>query len=577
MPSTPSLKSVLDCLTKEDIVECVPENTFSRNQKRSRTLMEAALLQDPLRYADVLEQAAVKKTNKNLRDVQRHEGNALQTDDGEVFDGRKSSLKLILATLTQKEIVNAFPEDTFSRAQKRSRLLLEAVVLQDPERFGAAVEEAVAKKQKNRLAHSEREEMDTSQAEIEDNGDTLPLPLKMILASLSKKEIVEALPENTFSRVQKRSRSSMEEVVLDDPTRYGGVLEAAAAKKRKTKLKTVEDTDAGPLQSASDDSICPLFFETISEEQRRMQVSKFLDATGNDAISSGVCAVCAGRFFKRQLMEKAILELQKGDLLVPTRSQPMHILTKGMLLYRHPDCLRDDGNGSLFARVCETCWSSLVKEEMPALSLANGMWVGEIPLELKILTLPERILVGRFFPAAYIVKLFPRKKGSRLWAPDGYHSALQGNVSTYPLNTDDVSKITHDGLMPPSANVLAATVGVTFVGPKNVPQRTLPGFLRVNRDRVRAALQWLKANNPFYQNITISPERLEELPVDDIPVQITSTTRHLDDDVLLAEETDNYVPDNETGMQLKAFHGAVLDVDVTILHGRFCSGLWRRH
>lgn len=131
--------------------------------------------------------------------------------------------------------------------------------------------------------------------------------------------------------------------------------------------------------------------------------------------------------------------------------------------------------------------------------------------------------------------------------------------------------------MPPSANVLAATVGVTFVGPKNVPQRTLPGFLRVNRDRVRAALQWLKANNPFYQNITISPERLEELPVDDIPVQITSTTRHLDDDVLLAEETDNYVPDNETGMQLKAFHGAVLDVDVTILHGRFCSGLWRRH
>lgn len=178
---------------------------------------------------------------------------------------------------------------------------------------------------------------------------------------------------------------------------------------------------------------------------------------------------------------------------------------------------------------------------------------------------------------AYIVNLFPRKKGSRLWVPNSYHSALQGNVSTYPLNTDDVSKITHDGLMLPLANVLAAMVGVTFVGPKNILQRTLPGFLRMNWDRVRVALQWLKANNPFYQNITISLERLEELPVDDVPVQITLTTHHLDNDVLLAEETDNYVPDNETGMQLKAFHGVVLDVDVMILHGRFCSGLWWRY
>jgi hypothetical protein len=44
------------------------------------------------------------------------------------------------------------------------------------------------------------------------------------------------------------------------------------------------------------------------------------------------------------------------------------------------------------------------KKKTPALSLANGMWIGEVPLELSVLTLPERILVAHYFPAAHIVK-----------------------------------------------------------------------------------------------------------------------------------------------------------------------------
>ena len=142
-----------------------------------------------------------------------------------------------------------------------------------------------------------------------------------------------------------------------------------------------------------------------------MLVSKFLDVMGNNAVSTRVCAVCAGHFFKQELTETPILELQKEDLLVPSHSQPMHILTRRMLLHHHLECLWDDDNSLLFTCVCDTCWSSLEKEEMPTLSLANSMWVGEIPMELKILTLPEWILIGRFFPAAYIMKLFPMTKG----------------------------------------------------------------------------------------------------------------------------------------------------------------------
>jgi hypothetical protein len=38
-------------------------------------------------------------------------------------------------------------------------------------------------------------------------------------------------------------------------------------------------------------------------------------------------------------------------------------------------------------------------------------WISDVPLELRVLTLPERVLVARHFPAAYIVKLYPKKRG----------------------------------------------------------------------------------------------------------------------------------------------------------------------
>jgi len=91
-------------------------------------------------------------------------------------------------------------------------------------------------------------------------------------------------------------------------------------------------------------------------------------------------------------------------------------------------------------------------------------------------------------------------------------------------------------VMPPSSAILAATIGVTFVGPKNLPQKTMPGFLRVNRNRVHVALQWLKDHNPIYRDITISTERLHQLPVDAVPVEIMSQTGTMLPKIMLHED-----------------------------------------
>ncbi|KAH8977232.1 hypothetical protein EDB86DRAFT_2774286, partial [Lactarius hatsudake] len=125
--------------------------------------------------------------------------------------------------------------------------------------------------------------------------------------------------------------------------------------------------------------------------------------------------------------------------------------------------------------VCSSCVCDLKKDKTPSFSLANGMWIGEVPWTppplLNIFTLPKRILIAQYFPATYTVKLYPKKKGACNWSSAGMQSGLRGNVSTYHLNTNDIAHLTDMQKLLPSSPILAATIGVTFIGPKNLPEK----------------------------------------------------------------------------------------------------------
>lgn len=275
--------------------------------------------------------------------------------------------------------------------------------------------------------------------------------------------------------------------------------------------------------------------------------------TGNDATAMATCTSCAGNFFICEMYEMKVLDLKTKNALAPSKPHPAQKLTDGMLLHMTLSSHCCDANGVIFVNLCNSCMLDLKRNKTPKLLLANGMWIGDIPLELKVLTLPEHILVTCYFPVAYIVKLYPKKKGARNWASlSGLHSALQGNVSTYCLNTKQIAHLASSHIMPPSSTILTATIGVTFVGSRNLPQRTLPGFLQVNQNCVHAALEWLKENNTLYENITILVDRLDALPVDGIPKEILSVAKFSNDMKLLEEEQDGYMPcddplDDESG------------------------------
>ena len=126
------------------------------------------------------------------------------------------------------------------------------------------------------------------------------------------------------------------------------------------------------------------------------------------------------------------------------------------------------------------------------------------------------------------------------------YSGLRGNVSIYQLDQTEITSMINRSIMPQAAKVLAATIGITFIGPKNLPERYLPDMFRVQRTCVKRALEWLKEHNPLFTNITISGLRLAQLPEDNVPYELTLTAKFSTDVNMIYTEQDGYVPSQET-------------------------------
>ncbi|KAJ4494872.1 hypothetical protein C8J55DRAFT_398805, partial [Lentinula edodes] len=169
---------------------------------------------------------------------------------------------------------------------------------------------------------------------------------------------------------------------------------------------------------------------------------------------------------------------------------------------------------------CFECYRSLERGQKPSLSLSNNMWIGHIPFPLRNLSIAERVLISRFFSAAYVVKLYPKKRGSKGMDKEMLTSALRGNVLSYFLNTKEIAGMVDEGFLPPKGAILAATIAVTFVGPRNIPLKALEPYFIVEREKVLRALVWLIANNPLYRDIKISMHNLRSLPERGVPEEI---------------------------------------------------------
>lgn len=375
-------------------------------------------------------------------------------------------------------------------------------------------------------------------------------------------EIIEVCkPITKLSRSSKRKHGSLHEALTQLPAEQQAqitrILHERDNRKRRRFTSPVRSTmehvadETHPAVQLDENGVSTEFMESIDAEVVKERIRRYIQRTSNAALAMVSCACCAREVFRNDAIATPMAHIPHQHVLRPTKPHDAYTLYKNMLLHR----LAYDNNGDGW--ICLECWNSLESGKKPALSLANGMWIGEIPFELGILTLPERILIAKYFPAAYVVKLYPKAKNSRSWDQSRMQSGLKGNVSTYHLNVQDIACIVTAGIMPPPAWILAATIGVTFISPCGKPEPTLPDFLRVRRRRVREALQCCKRINPLYADIQISEENLAQLPVDGIPEELVVTAKVSDDMALLAAEHGNYVPQDEGKCLSFFFEGLV--------------------
>src|SRR6202040_4144000 len=128
---------------------------------------------------------------------------------------------------------------------------------------------------------------------------------------------------------------------------------------------------------------------------------------------------------------------------------------------------------------CPICVESLEKKKMPILALANGLWVGKIPDELKDLTYAEQLLIARVRHNRCIVKVL-----------SGMFKMRANAISFSNL----MLKIYN--VLPPPIEELDDVLAVIYTGPckpTKVDFKRTP--LLVKRIKVTKALCWLKLNH----------------------------------------------------------------------------------
>ena len=271
-------------------------------------------------------------------------------------------------------------------------------------------------------------------------------------------------------------------------------------------------------------------------DEERLCYEAFYEATSNEALSLKTCPVCAREKLSKEGEETMLLS-DETVIEVLTSSSSDERPGGTTMILQH---LLEMNEGGVGCWMCFECIRPLERRTLPKLSLANNLWIGDIPSELIGLTILEQLLIARHYPRCYIFKLFPRDIDSHI-PLDQLYTGMAGNASLFELNTQEVVEMIKGQQMPSSVRTLASVIAITYVGSRVLPKDWLKKTFRVRRDVVYDALVWLQRHNPIYADINIDRSRLRELPEDDVPDELLSVIRQEMDDELVEKEKESYL------------------------------------
>jgi hypothetical protein len=324
-----------------------------------------------------------------------------------------------------------------------------------------------------------------------------------------------------------------------------------AARKRRRNEIWRESNKRRKIEDAMVEEDSSRYLELPTGEEVKACYKEFYKATSSAALAMAVCAVCGRQKLVQegQFSKLALSDIPNGQRLYPRIPHPAHDIYNGMLL--EPEGMVEDAEGESHVRICADCHKELRKnvDRPPEHSLANNLWIGRVPWQLSVLTVPEQLLIAHAYPRAYVYKLYP--KSLHCHVDDSmFQRGIRGNVTTYALDANAMTDMVMGRMLPRPQTILPSLISITFFGRGKLPKSRLRNLFKVRRQAVRDALIWLKANNPkYYGEIDIDEGILGMLPEDDVPEELYDVVRQSEDVGVVEEERAGYVnePDEEEG------------------------------
>ncbi|KAF5334229.1 hypothetical protein D9611_014313 [Ephemerocybe angulata] len=255
----------------------------------------------------------------------------------------------------------------------------------------------------------------------------------------------------------------------------------------------------------------------LSQERKEELIAAFRSATSSLALKLVPCAICGQVLPPGDVSNIPWAEIQSPLLKSsPRRSSYLsiptplagHAVLDGYIL--EPTGVTFAEGEAISLAACSPCLLALQGNRVPRLALANSLYLGPIPPELLDLSPVEESMIAICRAKCTIVQLSFQEGAFDV---STQQRALQGNVIVFPQRPQFLPTV-----MPPPLEEVLQYICVVFIGSK-LPDKqwflhhAKPLYVRSNK--VRSALQWLKAHNPLYASVVLNEESLSRLPAGD--------------------------------------------------------------
>src|SRR6202453_2196297 len=234
---------------------------------------------------------------------------------------------------------------------------------------------------------------------------------------------------------------------------------------------------------------------------RKKIIDEFCKATAPAKFEEAGCAVCGALTLQTELSD-----LSSDNIDLSVLNTTGYDFTRKERKHSTEPISELDGPAvdTSCHYICVSCKQTLRRKKMPKFALARGLWLGEVPDELKQLSFAEKLLIGRVRHNRCVVRV-----------AKGMHKMI-ANAVTFEHPMQKIYTV-----LPPPIEEMDEVLAFIFTGPCQPTEEDFcrtPMLVRCNK--VAKALEWLKLNHTAYADLEISYKNLESYPEDSPPVVI---------------------------------------------------------